>query len=300
MTQSTAAPPTRVAFAAIPTRADVDRAGAQLSIFAPPRWRGEEGPRWRLTISPGSLQIGTKDYARLNRSQEEREARRLRDNPGMTLTVPKRAAISKWSDKSRTNMVRTFAAIDWQPFVDAVAGGACPALVTLTLPGDWLAVAPTGEAFKSIVNKWRRLYYRAWGTQMPGPWKMEFQRRGAPHLHILTVPPLGLSAGSQLPFKDWLSRSWAAAVNAPDPEERRKHELAGTGVDYEETLRYGDPKRIAVYFSKHGLFHDKEYQNLPPEAWSGPGNGPGRFWGVWVLDVAKVNVEFADNAHYVK
>jgi hypothetical protein len=161
-------------------------------------------------------------------------------------------------------------------------------------------VAPSGEAFKLLVNKFRKRYAFAWGVQMAGPWKMEFQRRGAPHLHVLTVPPLGLSAGSQLPFAEWLSKTWADVVNAPDPEERRKHELAGTGVDYEETLRYGDPKRIAVYFSKHGLFRDKEYQNQVPDAWSEPGKGPGRFWGVWVLDVAKANVEIADNAHYVK
>ncbi len=327
MNYGTPTQPTRAAFGAIPTRQHVAAAVMLLQVHAPAVWQGEEGPRWRLTVTPGSVQIGTKDYARINRSQEEREARRLRDNPGMTLTVPKRAEISKWSGKSRTNMVRTFCAIDWEPFVKAVELGACPALVTLTLPGDWLAVAPTGEAFKSLVNRLRKRFDRAWGCHMSGPWKLEFQRRGAPHLHILTVPPVGVDSISGLPFAEWLSKTWADVVSSSNEPDRGhehdpvggcgckpgrpadapcdcseycRHLAAGTGVDCEETLRYGDPKRIAVYFSKHGLFADKEYQNVVPEAWSEPGKGPGRFWGVWVLGVVKGNVELADNAHYVK
>ena len=318
--QQTSPPAARTAaFAAIPGRADVLAGAAVLSLLAPPRWRGEEGPRWRITLSPGSVQIGTKDYARLNRSAEEREARRLRDNPGMAdVMVPKRAEIKEWSSKSRTNMVRTFLAIDWTPFVQAVELGATPALVTLTLPGDWLAVAPNGDVFKRAVNRFRGRYRAAWGVDMAGAWKMEFQRRGAPHLHILTVPPevpAPVGAGKGLPFAEWLSLNWAACVGASkvvdrgehrsgwpavrcDCSEYCRHLSAGTGVDVEETLRYGDPKRIAVYFSKHGLFADKEYQNAVPQQWRDSGEKIGRFWGVWVLDVAKANVEIADNAQF--
>ena len=290
------------AFTAIPTRAEVFAAAASMP-GQPARWAGQEGPRWRLTVTPGSIQIGTKDYARLNRSAEERISRSLRDNFGMVIqepvVAPKRDKISEWSAKSRTNMVRTFCAVDWTPFVEKVADGAAPAVVTLTLPGDWLTVAPDGEAFKKLVNTFRARYQRAWGEYIAGAWKLEFQRRGAPHLHILTVPPLGVDKKLELPFRQWLSTVWTDVVAHPDPEERAKHLLAGTGVDYEETLRYGDPKRISVYFSKHGLFAEKEYQNVVPEAWRQPGKGPGRFWGVWVLDVLKANVEIADNAHYV-
>lgn len=66
----------------------------------------------------------------------------------------------------------------------------------------------------------------------------------------------------------------------PDPEERRKHELAGTGINYAEDLRASDPKRVAVYFTKHGTFGAKGYQHRVPEPWQGPGKGPGRFWGI--------------------
>lgn len=56
-----------------------------------------------------------------------------------------------------------------------------------------------------------------------------------------------------------------------------------------EGLRASDPKRLAIYFSKHGAAQSdspssgKEYQHLVPEAWTGAGNSPGRFSGYWGL-----------------
>ena len=81
----------------------------------------------------------------------------------------------------------------------------------------------------------------------------------------------------------WLSRSWAEVVDHPDPEQRRRHHLAGTALDYAEGLRATDPRRVAAYFTKHGLMAAKEYQHDVPPEWSEPGTGPGRFWGVWNL-----------------
>lgn len=180
------------AFSRVPTRERVFAAAA-LMPYQPPRWAGQEGPRWRLTITPGGIRQGTKDYGRLNTSAEQREARRLRDNSGMNpeVIIPKRSKISDWSSKSRANMVWTFGAVDYGPLVARVADGQAPALVTLTLPGDWLAVAPNGEAFKHMVNRFRARYRYSWGEDIAGIWKLEFQRRGAPHLHILTVLPIG-------------------------------------------------------------------------------------------------------------
>lgn len=300
-------------FSRIPTRDSVFSAASAMP-HQPPRWAGQEGPRWRLTITPGGIRQGTKDYARLNSSEEERTRRRLRDNPHMDdePAPRKRDKISDWSAKSRANMCWTFAAVDYAPLVARVAQGEPPALVTLTLPGDWLAVAPDGESFKKMVAKFRKRFTYSWGEDIAGIWKLEFQRRGAPHLHILTVPPSGVDLRKGRDFVTWLSETWAACVDAsaqPDKgehvtggrcgcSERCRHLTAGTGVDFEETLRYADTKRIAVYFSKHGTFSDKEYQNVVPSAWSEPGKGPGRFWGVWKLDVLKANVEVADNAQY--
>ncbi len=91
--------PSRAAFGSIPTREQVFAAAALLPPR--PRWTGREGPTWRVTVTPGGIRLGTKDYNRLNRSAEAATARRLSDNPGMTVTVPKRSTISNWSAKSR-------------------------------------------------------------------------------------------------------------------------------------------------------------------------------------------------------
>ena len=89
----------------------------------------------------------------------------------------------------------------------------------------------------------------------------------------------------------WLSAAWSAVVNHPDPEQRRRHDRAGTALDYAEGLRATDPRRVAAYFTKHGLMANKEYQHHVPPGWSEPGTGPGRFWGVWNLHRAVRTVQ---------
>jgi hypothetical protein len=53
----------------------------------------------------------------------------------------------------------------------------------------------------------------------------------------------------ELDFRRWLSITWADIVAHPDPEQRRRHRIAGTGVDYAEGIRLTDPRRMAVYFA---------------------------------------------------
>ena len=100
--------------------------------------------------------------------------------------------------------------------------------------------------------------------------------RGAPHAHIFMVVPWAQIAG--VTFREWVSRTWSDIVAHPDPDERARHLIAGTGVDIAEGLRSTDPRRIAVYFTKHSSanFGDKEYQHVVPEEWR---EGAGRFWG---------------------
>jgi hypothetical protein len=68
-----------------------------------------------------------------------------------------------------------------------------------------------------------------------------------------------------------------------------------TTIDVRNGLKACDPKRLAIYFTKHSspnLHGDKDYQHIVPELWRHPGRGPGRFWGVYGLkkDVAVVEV----------
>jgi hypothetical protein len=114
------------------------------------------------------------------------------------------------------------------------------------------------------------------------------------------APPHGVARGrgsaAGLDFRHWLSVIWAQIVDHPDPVEYQLHMVAGTGVDYAEALKCTDPKRLAMYFGKHGSYAAKDYQNTVPELWRIPGAGPGRFWGYWGLAplIATADLDYAD------
>jgi hypothetical protein len=108
---------------------------------------------------------------------------------------------------------------------------------------------------------------------------------------------MALPAGtgkSGLPFRQWCSGAWADVVDHPDPAQRARHLNAGTAVDIIAGVKGRDPKRLAIYFTKHAAPNSgssKEYQHIVPDAWLQPGKGPGRFWGVAGLKRATVKVE---------
>lgn len=150
-----------------------------------------------------------------------------------------------------------------------------PAMLTLTYPGDWLTVAPDGETAKRHLRALCKRYARTWGEELIGPWKLEFQRRGAPHFPLSTTPPMDFTTITdadtgelrRVDFRGWLSITWADIVDHPDPEQRRHHRIAGTGVDYAEGIKLTDPRQMAVYFTKYGTAGGKNYQHRVPAEW---------------------------------
>ena len=268
-----------------------------------------EGGQFHLTIGPGmnqlswtrpvlaekSLERAASRGRRVTVNDLERELRDALDGfdgfdesdrraPGM------RSAITAWSRKSRANMCRKLAEYDYNQMF---ANHRTPAMVTFTYPDDWLTVAPSGTAVKRHLRLWAKRFRTEWNETPRYIWKMEFQMRGAPHLHLGMAVPAGIGK-SGLPFRQWCSGAWADIVDHPDPEQRARHLNAGTAVDIIAGVRGRDPKRLAIYFTKHAApnsISSKEYQHIVPEAWLQPGRGPGRFWGVAGLQRATIKVE---------
>lgn len=293
-------------------------AGATVQRFSPiggavgdelARWGHGEGPRSFVVVSPGSVTFTRADLNRRHLGYERELSRHgkivseavgpLLFDPALSVLAgaglcdpPAPAGgrpaagrvITSWSRKSRSNMVRRLVSLDYGPMVQS----GDLAMVTLTYPGDWLTVAPDAAACLAHVTAFQKRWARRWGSRPLGVWKREYQRRGAPHYHLLVAPPGGRTRARE--FRSWLSATWADVVAHPDPVERMRHESAGTGVDWNDGLRMTDPKRIAVYFTKHGLLAGKEYQNVAPAEWVEGGGGVGRFWGVWGLRPAEVAV----------
>jgi hypothetical protein len=228
-----------------------------------------ESGRFRITIGPGVVRLGWTSPVRAGKASERAvnhhrldvaaEEDRIRTGRDMS-NAPGRA-ISEWSRKSRAAMCRTFAELDYTPLVEC---GRVPAMVTLTYPGDWESVAPDGARVKRHMVLWRKRFQREWGEPARYIWKLEFQRRGAPHIHLWMAPPHGRGRSGRK-FRDWLSAEWADIVAHPDPEQRARHVLAGTAVDILNGLRAYDPKRLAIYFTKHSSpnkLGGKEYQHM--------------------------------------
>jgi hypothetical protein len=184
--------------------------------------------------------------------------------------------ITEWSAASRVNMTKTLVTLDYNTLV---AQGEI-AMMTLTYPDNWEALVPDGRVFKHHVDKFRQRFLKRYGRSLAGVWKMEFQRRGAPHLHMLMALPV-----DRLEYRLWARAAWSSIVDASGLD-RMYHETQGVNVDVPDRPMT-DPKRIGVYFNKHGLYGTKEYQNRAPELWikaAAEGKSVGRFWGYWKIE----------------
>ena len=178
-------------------------------------------------------------------------------------------------------MLKALAEVDFEDLLRGTR--AC--IITLTMPRDWLQVAPNAAEFKRLFRIWRKRYAHRWGG-LRGFWKLEFQRGSktrepAPHLHIFTAVPVGSTLKD---FRDWVGASWAEVVNHPDPLQREHHRLAGTQVDIPKSNLA--PREATAYFLKRSATHSagpvegvKEYQHQVPPSWEVAG-GSGRFWGI--------------------
>ena len=202
--------------------------------------------------------------------------------------------IKHWSAKSRRRMLKTCSELDWAPIIEkSMTDDYTMAMVTLTYPGagqKWLDYVPSAEVAQKHFAAFQERFYRAWGERIQGIWKREFQKRGAPHLHILMlIPTWGITRDRKseyieesalMFFREWVSVAWAEIVGA-DGLDFYRHLAAGTGVD--EISEFTSAKNVAGYFLKYagkgGDFGAKEYQNFPPRAWTDQGQSVGRFWG---------------------
>lgn len=284
-----------------------------------------ESGRFRIAVGPGVVRLAWTNPVRVEKAAERAVGHHQRDVDDAKLQVKDEiahtaghddqavvsstrrsnpatdhrctgAVITEWSRKSRSAMCRTFAELDYSPLVES---GRVPTMVTLTYPGHWEVVAPDGASVKRHMVLWRKRFQREYGEPARYIWKLEFQRRGAPHIHLWMAPPISPGRSGR-GFAQWLSETWAQVVDHPDAEQKARHLVAGTAVDVRNGLKACDPKRLAIYFTKHSspnMHGDKEYQHIVPDLWRQPGRGPGRFWGVYGLKKAITVVEVAQGAY---
>jgi hypothetical protein len=130
-----------------------------------------------------------------------------------------------------------------------------PLFFTLTYPGSW---PRDPEVWKKHLRAFRGRMERKHG-KFPAVWRLEFQRRGAPHFHLLVFLDVAPSA-----LREFVSSSWYGVVGSGD----QGHLKAGTQVVGVDSWR-----RVRNYAVKY--LGKIEQQAIDPE------RPPGRFWGYW-------------------
>ena len=157
-----------------------------------------------------------------------------------------RGAVLGFSKASRRRMLQFLQSVDREKC-------GMPLFVTLTYPGEWPG---DPRRWKRDLVAWlarlKRRDPRVWAV-----WRLEPQRRGAPHYHLLVF-------GTDWLDKGWLSRTWFEVVGSGD----ERHLRAGTQVQLVQSWR-----RVMGYAAKYLA---KDVDQLP-EVWR---QGVGRWWGV--------------------
>lgn len=132
-------------------------------------------------------------------------------------------------------------------------------MITLTYPKEYTT---DGKEVKKHLNTFL-VWCRRRFAKPSYLWFLEFQKRGAPHIHLLIDQPLPQDKARRLDVYADVSVKWFNTVNSGD----EKHLLAGTRVE-----RIRKPDGAARYCLKYAY---KTRQKCVPE----PYRNVGRFWG---------------------
>lgn len=172
--------------------------------------------------------------------------------PGLNRLMPTndatRGRISEWSAKSRMALKCVLGRLRR----DALAGSH---FVSLTYPAEFPAPDDHG-IYKNHLRVMGQAMRREFGENLSAVWKLEFQKRGAAHFHLLVF---GIE-GDVATVRQWFLRRWFEIVGSGD----EKHARAGTQVDVARSVA-GAMSYLCKYLAK--------------EDQTRPGNFTGRYWG---------------------
>lgn len=160
-----------------------------------------------------------------------------------------RGEVSEFSRRSRQRLA----------FIVNNAENEWKSMLCLTYPATW---ENDGKVVKRHLNTfltWLRYHLPGTGYL----WFLEFQKRGAPHVHILLDWKLPGCPDAKAAWRKRVAAQWYGIVKSGDP----KHLVAGTSWDNEK--RVDGLRHYAVKYAQ------KMHQKLVPKSY----RNVGRFWG---------------------
>lgn len=159
-----------------------------------------------------------------------------------------RGKIRGFSPASRSRLLRRIAA------VNKLAYTVLPTFVTLTYPREY----PTDPTeYRRHARAFLKRLYRKYGDR-PVIWRLEFQKRGAPHYHLLVW-----DLPSSPSVEEWVREAWFEVVGSGDEH----HQVHGVHVRPTDSWR-----RVSAYLAK--------YIAKPADAEGEVQEPVGRWWGV--------------------
>ncbi len=167
----------------------------------------------------------------------------------------KRGRVTGQSRQARNRLIRRLAAIDQKQY---------PAthvlFVTLTYHRKW---PENPEGWKAHIDAWRKRLERKHGP-LAAVWVKEFQKRGAPHFHLVFF--LDEPASDELVTTMWIG--WYEVAG----DRSHWHRRYGFRAESPRTWR-----GVMSYASKY-ISKDDQHQYMSPDGELLP---TGRMWGVW-------------------
>ncbi len=155
----------------------------------------------------------------------------------------KRGKITGFSRKSRKRMIQE---------LSKVRRDNLPIMVTLTYPGEY---SHDPKTWKNDLDNFLRRLARKF-KNASGVWKLEPQKRGAPHFHLFVW------GAGYAELLSWVSLAWFQVVKSGDI----RHLYAGTRVEKVKSLS-GSRWYASKYLGKE----------IDEEGWE----YPGRWWGIF-------------------
>ncbi len=189
-----------------------------------------------------------------------------------------RRPVSAFSKSSQRRLLQTLLAIEWgQMAADGLVW------IGLTYPGESRCVPQDGGTAKHHLRKFNLRWVRRYGKPM-GIWKMEFQRLGAPHFHLLLAKPAAVDIKE---IREWIARSWWEVVGS----QNRDHLEAGTSAAVWDDA--GIPIGYISGYSESDPTA-KAYQHKVPDGLE----EPGRWWACWNIKPDWRKVELSPTEWY--
>lgn len=151
----------------------------------------------------------------------------------LSLNISKRGEIKGFSRKSRQRLMRLIATIDTSKVIGR------PVFLTLTYPKEY---SESYKDWKRDINVFFKRLYR-YNPHLSAIWKLEFQKRGAPHFHLMifNTDPARIYINHKV-FSNICAVYWYEVVNSRDYNHYK------AGINYQPIETY---KAVRSYVSKY-------------------------------------------------